>query len=1684
MKAIVYTFFRHFLLLSLLAVAGFQVAHAQPYGNEWIHFDNTYFKFKIYKEGIYRISKTQLDAIGFNGTTGQQLTIFRNGLEVPIYVSTNGTFSTNDYLEFYGDMANGKMDKILYPDPSYQPSERLGIISDTAYYFITRDSNPHQRLQEINNTVPNPAPTPAAYCWSEVFPAQNKRTAYNPGISYSNAEAYYSSDFDLGEGYAYNARTTKTNTMGHPSPQKYTGPGSGATLNVTFAGQAFPSSGSQPVAHLNWTTIGSTTLFDTSYSGFAMVKKTISVPISLIGTSSTQVVNKDNSNYHLMDMSLRYSRLFNFSGNYTNKAGFTLPGGERYLEITGFTNGSNSRLIDRTQKKIYTGIADGSTLKFYLDAAASNRELYLSNSGSVEQITDFEPVQFRDYSMAANQGDYIILSHTKYIQATPNYLNEYKSYRSSTAGGSHQPVIVDVEELYDQFAFGYEFHPLAIRNFLMYSRDDWAEAPENLLIVGKGITYQLFKNYESAADQYSFAPIPTYGYPGADNLFSTASGGGQVPFLATGRLSAWNNEEIGAYLTKIKDYEQAMKTPAVPTVASELWKKSALHIAGGNDLPLQNHLKATLASCEQIFEDTLIGGVVYNIAKNNTDPVDQVNNAAIDTLVNNGLGYMTYYGHGSSSGFDYNLNSPENYNSKPRYPIFSTFACTVAQIFTLTQTRTISERYIDAVNGGAIAMIAGNNIGWTSILPPYMQGLYRSWSYSHYGKTLGEQYLRNIETLQATNSSVSMDIHTQALLFQGDPALHVYNPALQDYVVEDAGLTANPANVSTANDSFTLSAVVYNLGRATHDSVLVTVAHTRPGNTTILFADSVWLPQLLLTDTIRFRIPVDAQHHIGMNNYIVKVDGNETYDELSEQNNQATHQLFIYADNLVPVYPHEFSIVHEQGVELKASTLNAFAAPMPYKFELDTTEQFNSSLKQSMTLTSAGGLLKWKPTITLKDSTVYYWRTAPDSVINGDYNWGYSSFIYLANGSDGWNQSHLYQYKKDAMYGVQLPDNTRKFKFSPRLNSYKIENTVVYPPTNDYHNVRHSLNDEILDNWGCIFTGSIHIAVFDSASGKPWLNTTGAGGSALPCSSVNPYKYIYEFATNTLASRNNAKNFIESVPDGNYIMIKNMIYGGPPGATWDRTTAADWMQDQDVNGTGNSLYHAIYNLGFDQIDDFDSKKVFAFFMKKGSPSTKVQKVSADSVSKIEVYTTFISYPDTGILESTVLGPAANWQRLMWKTSATDQFGINDSAYVEIVGIQDNQTEALLYSGSVNDTSLVFIPAEMYPRIKLRWYSVDNITRSSSHLDYWRVLYQPLPEAALNAQARLEFKDSLMQGEQAQLHLAIENLTPYPMDSMLVKYKLIDANNQQHVLAERKYKKLLGNDTLIASLSFDPKTYPGKNFLFIEANPDNDQPEQYHPNNLGYLDFHVTTDLGNPLLDVTFDGIHILDKDIVSAKPFIKVQMRDENQHMMLNDTALMKVQLLYPDQSTPVAVPFDGTICKFLPATNNAGNKNEASIEFKPVLKEDGIYKLIAEGKDKMGNVAGNAPKYEINFMVENKPSITHVLNYPNPFSTATRFVFTLTGSEIPSQFKVQILSVTGKVVREITKEELGPLHIGRNMTAYNWDGRDQYGQLLGNGVYLYRVITSIRGEDVEHRASQTVDKYFKNGYGKLYIMR
>ncbi|XZF12465.1 C25 family cysteine peptidase [Chitinophagaceae bacterium MMS25-I14] len=1674
-------------LLLAFMVYGTATLMAQSYGNEWIDYNKTYYKFKVGRTGICRIQKSALDAIGVpTSVSGANFMLYRDGQEVPVFVTTNGTFSTGDYIEFVGKQADGKMDTELYGDSSIQADRAKSLISDTAAYFLTYDNATSGHLRyNFSNPAPNGAGA-EQYCLYTL--ETHGRGYFYGGYSYATGYLFNSSQFDRGEGFGGQQTGISAPIAINMTTSNLVSSGPNATVKFSVVTQSYTNQHYFKLYVNNQQAdTGSCGPLDTKVFNS-------SAPASWLSSSNTEVkvvpynLGSATYDYYGVGMvSVEYPRNFDMTAMDFMRFRLQAKSTEQYLEIPNLVSGTAPRLYDVTNMKWYKGDTTvAGKVTYYIDGSAQDREMvvYSSGSSNIANVTGSKKINFTNYTAAANQGNYIILTHPSLMDASGhNYIQDYKNYRSSAAGGGYSTVVADVTELYDQFAYGYDIHPLSIKHFLSYAYDKWTTKPSFAFFIGRGIKYYQYNNYlTGTGGPYLYPIVPTYGDPGSDIDFVMNSTKTKLN-MSVGRLSAWNGQEVGIYLDKVKAFESAVKTPALPSYASESWKKQVLHIAGSADASLQNTwLLPTLYQGKTIIEDTALGASVFTVAKSTTNPVDNISSAAIDSMINAGLAIITFHGHASASGFDFNLNSPEQYNSLPRLPLFVALGCDVSQIYDLNTQKTISERYIDAQNGGSIGMIAADNMNFPDFHQYYLAGLYTCIGQRYYGQTIGEQYKGTFDSLMHFNNTGYFLAHLESLLLQGDPGVRLYSPAKPDFYVTNTTISSIPANVTTSQDSFKLKIVGYNLGRAIDDTVTVKVEHTNPAGVTAIVG-TYKIINLHNTDTALFNVPVNKLNDLGLNKYRVTIDAPNKFDELSEANNVTTVELFIYSDNLVPVYPQNFSIVHAQGVTLKASTINPFRPIGRYRMEIDTTELFNSPSLQQTAIVAPSGVVKWTPSLAMKDSTVYYWRTAYDSSINGVYQWAGSSFIYLANGSDGWNQSHYYQYQKDAYDSLSLnPD--RLFRFGLTEEKLTIWNKIS---GTDLGHTRMFINDIPIQNLGLDLGGTLMVMVFDSATGKPWQNTNWLQtGAHAPNGNANPPRdvYAYEFQLYNSTGRNNARKFIDSIPNGEYVLVYNFIYG-PAFAPY---YANSWAADTSIYGSGISLYHTLKNLGFTTVDSFNYQRVFAYFCQKGRPGYPSFQTFTQAPADQITQDLFMPISSThGRMFSTTVGPAEKWNSLKWRTSTKlDTAARFDTAYVKVIGIDTLNNETQLYQGYSRDTSLSYINAKQYRNLRMEWYSIDDTLRTSPQLDYWRILYDPVPEAALNPAIHFAFTDSLNQGQMGSLSVAIENLTATPMDSMLVKYKIIDANNVSHLLGAKRYRKMAGNDTLNADLTFDPNAYPGTNLLFVEANPDNDQPEQYHPNNLGYIPFKLIVDKYNPLVDVTFDGLHILNRDIVSSKPLIKIMLKDENQYQALDDTSLLDVYIRYPKdpQGSRRKIAFDGTTCKFIPGSVTNGKKNEAVIEYTPVFTDDSTYELYVTGRDKAGNEAGGTKTdYSISFQVFGKPAISNVLNYPNPFSTSTAFVFTLTGSDMPSQFKIQIMTVTGKVVREIVKAELGPLHIGRNITDYKWDGRDQYGQLLGNGVYLYRVVTSINGSDVEHWETGA-DKYFKSGYGKMYIMR
>ncbi len=1699
-----------FIFIVLIFLTG--TTFTQLYYNEWIDYKKTYYKFKVGATGLYRITAGDLKSLGLGNEAAENFQLWRNGKQVALFTSpVNGPLDAAGYIEFWGQRNDGVTDRNMYRIPANQLSDRESLLTDTAAFFFTVNTggNNLRFLPAANNVSGNTLPAEPYFMYSL---RQNFKDRINPGQALvAGGEYVYSSTYDVGEMWStpdiYPASPVSVNF----SDLQVASAGPAAAFRVGVAGSA-PNSRQYKVE------LNNLKIIDTAISYFgAGINYNPAVPVSSI-TSNTASFKITNESSNVNDrivcgfFELNYPRLFNFSNQSTFAFTLSASGSSKYIEITNFNAGDSVPVLyDLTNSIRYVADVSAGKLRFVLPAleTAVNYVLVSHSAGVAKSAGSFQQKIFIDYHASANQGDYMIITHSSLqaLYSGANQVDQYRAYRSSATGGGYNAKVYDIDQLVDQFGYGIKKNPMSIKNFLRYARNTFSAVPKYAFLIGKGLNYSDYRENEANPSADKLNLIPTFGYPASDILLASNS---LDPFMSTliSRLSILTPQELALYLDKVKQYEQAQQN-GVQTIDNKAWMKNIVHVVGASDAGLDQELSAYMRSYQAIIEDTLFGGKVANFNKSTTGPVTPIVSALMGQLFQTGISIISYFGHSSASSLDYNLDDPAAYNNTGKYPLFIANGCNAGDFFSFDTTRfttlsTLSERYVLAKDKGTIGFIASTHFGITTYLDYYNRNLYKSIDITGYGKSMA---FNISEAVIAMNARYLPDdlggrLHAEETSLHGDPAIKINSFQQPDFVVEAPQVQIIPNIVSVADTKFTVKAQLFNIGKATGDSVTVQIKHRYPDGTDSLIFNKR-IKSIRYTDSVSVEVPIEAVRDKGDNKITVSIDPDNRYAELSETNNTVTNTFTIFEDELTPAYPYNFAIVNKSTVKLAASTANPLVDSRQYLMEIDTTENFNSSFKVSRNVVSKGGLIEFDPGITFSDSTVYYWRVAPATT--GVIRWNSASFVYLNGSSLGSNQSHFFQHEKSTSTNIYIDSVSRRWKFSTQANTLTIVNSVF--PVSGTEDAQFSFAvNGLTKAWSACIGHSIIFVVFDPITLKPLYNQSvpsataadmsgGFMGSAVNCNSATATlrEFNFEFSYLDTAGRRKMRDFMDWVPAGYYVAMRLNL-----DEPYDQTPFVNvWKNDAQVYGQGNTLYDRLKSAGFTDIDAFTYARTFAFTYRKNNTSFAPVSKLSDGLERITLNTT-INIPATaGYISSPAFGPAKAWKQVKWRGYSIEAQP-KDVYSVKVIGITSTGREDTLYTLQPNqqDFSISNISAAQYPYIRLGMpdQDLDTATLTPYQLRYWRLLYDPVPEGALAPNIAYSAKDTLDIGEKLNFSVAFKNVSDVAFaDSLKVNMTVTDKNNVANIIPVSKRKILQSGDTTNVSYSIDTKTLQGNNTLFIDVNPASDQPEQYHFNNFLYKNFFVKGDTYNPLMDVTFDGVHILNGDIVSAKPKIVVKLKDESKYLALDDTSLTTVYVQFPGNNGLLQRYAFGTdTLKFIPADLSTG-KNEATIEFSPAFLQDSdgdFYELIVKAKDKSGNAAGTI-EYRVRFQVYNKPMISNMFNYPNPFTTSTAFVFTITGTDIPQNLRIQIMTITGKIVKDITKVELGSLHIGRNITDYKWDGTDQYGQKLANGVYLYRVITNLNGASLgkfntldANGDKVNTDQYFNKGYGKMYLMR
>lgn len=1656
---------KSFIGILMLVFCSFFTAEGQSLrvqsGNEWIKPGQRYAKTKLARTGMYRVRFAELAQAGLDviGKKAEHLQIFNLGNQIPLFVSASDIVSENDYLEFYGEKLTVGLDSLLFDNWKEEMlNTEYSFVTDSNTYFITYDTTATGLRYTLENPdYDNNLPPVLSYYMHE-----DKSVFTDIFYKIQHGSLQYS-NFEPAEGWAKQGLPETTTSF---NLTDFVNVGVPAILGARISSTIFYT---QVIARVNNTVIDTMT-FDPAKTRHP--EYTIQ-PADVQSTMTLNLKNNFQQDLHRLAFAyIRYPRALKCNGLTQFSCSFGETAASQLLPFSDFnTTGDDVYFFDPfSSKKIRAKLKNPGEVDVIAQLQPETPYFLVNDREGLFGGLQFDVFEAKSFE---NTGaDYLIITH-KNLKAGAE---AYAQYRSGEAGGNHTVSILEMHDIYNHFGYGIDRHFYSIKNLAKYLKNTWTELT-HVFLLGKGLSYTSMRTPDEVTrhDGTRFY-VPGYGIPSSDNMLFS-EGNLANPFFAVGRYAALDDEEIYNYLDKIKQYESAYENNQ--TIEDKYWMKRVLHLSGGGLPSEQTAIRNNLLNMQGRIENSPLGSKVSTFYKTSTDQLASAALEEITGLINTGVNLITFFGHSAPGTWDFNLEDPAKYNNYGKYPFINSLGCYSGNIFG-EKSETISEKFVKIKDRGAIGFLASGGTAFISQLGYFGYEKYGLMANEYLGKSIGTI----LKTMADKYKDAKYDTYAfyQQLIMHGDPAIKMYHFDGPDYTFDYSSVKTKPDLINSSVDTIVLEMDIYNLGMGIKDSLNVVFYHYLPDNSVF---DTVYIKIPTPFSSQRISVPIKnaGVKGIGKNTIIATIDPFNEVAEWPENAAKGNNDLispngqsftfFILDNTAIPVEPCNYAIVNNSDITLKASTSNALIRRGNYVFQIDTTRHFNSPLLQNQKVENAQGLLQWKPGMALEPGLVYYWRVSPDSLSpeNG-YIWQDASFVYQPDLSPGFNHSHYFQFTDNNKPNHIYMSEERKFEFPFGEYLIDIVNGVFsnFIPGTVGYRFNFENPAPAIRPWGFMPNGGICIVLGNPITSSAVINNGGDFGSL---SGGTSSRRCFAFLTATKEDRKKAIDFLQNnIPDNYYVYFFTVMNNNSNNLKVD-----EW--ENDLAEYGTSIPEILRKQGAELIDTLiktgSRPYTFKFRQNAGKLNEGIVEDLAQTIST-KSFIPFISI--NGTYEIKNIGPASRWHKLEYNLKNVQT---TDTLHINVFGVREgNISDTLIFKEKANTISLSDIDPKRYPFLRIELYCKDSINRSVPDVEFLRVLFDPVTDLALNPAQQYRFLSTkLNRGETLVASVALANLSEEVVDSIEVKYTITNLEDNTEMAEIKKAGPIQPKQHI--NLDFQKKLLgkPGKHVFVVEANHDKVVAEKHYFNNIGKQEFELIRDKSNPFLDVYFDGQKIIDGDIVSAKPEIKLLLQDENSFLSLDDPDLFTVKL-DTGRNQIKEIPMSSPELSF---EASPGPDQPAVLRYHPTFKT-GDYKLIVQAKDASGNAAG-ANERVVSFRVIEEETVSHILNYPNPFSTSTQFVFTLTGIHVPEDFSIRIYTVTGKLVREISKEELGPLRIGVNRTQFKWDGTDEYGQKLANGVYLYKAfIQNKSGETYKNNSSDRINAAFQDGFGKMVILR
>lgn len=1531
--------------------------------DNWIDYSKTYVRFKVGKDGIYRIRYQDLENLGVSPSAiqPQSFRIFTSGIEQPCFVAgeNDGIFDAQDYIEFTATLNYNKNYRVanIGADPYV---DYLNKFSDSTVYFLTWGGSPGERMEVSNLQNPGLSDSLKFYTFFE----HREVNSFHQHLGVNTVDNQ-NPEFQSLRNFVWNWIFVGTNNQTFTATDLVPGRLASALYKVISVGSPVTTNSHKIAVKINGITVDTQVV---NRNQVVVAGSYFSSNLVNQGTNTFTFQNYEiglSPNFFAYDwIEYEYPRMLRaFNDSLTFRIRDTLPDVQRLIVVSDV--GSNDIMIYKRGQhfKKFSGYQVSGGILTFIDTVRPGDQYYLSPQGKF-LTPNFEVVkQFRNLRVNSQEVNYAAITDIQLKEKATEYVNFVKDAYFLTAE------LYITSDIFDEFGYGYP-NPQGIKDFLRMLLNKPAAPKLSYVNLIGAARYDFNRNFFKIRG-YEVNPnlVPSYAEPVSDTWYAMMSEGSLTQSFLIGRLPVKNSDMLDHYLQKHRNYREQR---------FDSWNRRALFFSSGDGnnepelLEIRRANQFIIDNYTNIEPFRLSYDHFYKTVNPSTDfgpyPPSYIRNS-----ISEGGVFISYLGHSGTRTWDNSISDPSQLlNNHNKGSLVTDFGCSTNK-FAEADVEAFGALFVN--EGQTIGYIGNTSLGFSSTTLNVSKYFYESILKDSVLNLGSMHYVAKQKMFSRLGTSGVYKVFAYTNLLLGDPVVNLALPLSPNFFIEDNNIYLKNSLPDESTDSVGVDIIYFNFGSVARDTVKLKYRHIYDDSEVAVGYFNLG-PMNSDRDTVR--IFVSVKNKPGNHKVTVDLDSENAINELYEDDNSAAANFTVASLNLKNLVLGESGSLSNPEVRFLNSFLGGSQDTIIVEYAT------NEALSPSLYIKSAIDTFYSSVSLNTLSSGQRYWLRG--GIVASDTLWsGKSSFLsfsqklkYLLKDEYSYNRSASTALLFDN--GMQLRTDTIYFEVKSGGGNFSGFGSIS-------RNGVNLINNTFGLGMGC--------AVIDSATMEVEFART--------------FDYGY-----VAAQADSLAKLIEDLGTGKYVALC-VIFNG-------RT---------NLNAR---LRTAIKTLGAARIDGLNARYPYVLFGKKGAaPGTVPEFMEND------LYTDFLRFDTlftkrnfTGELLTENIVINQEPKRAVQSSTLPSGSSLSFTGF----GIKSDGTKDSLFSfpGSTADFPLSGINPDIYPKMQIRTDFTAAPDGSSPVLEYLGINWDDLPEVGVNYQSVSIQKDTLRIGEPAPVSITVSNAGGAVSDTFYVSVVIRFPDNSTDTVSHFPVYGIGNGERKKFVINYSGSIGQQNRQLQVTVDSKNTLREVFEDNNTYSIPFYILPDTAQPYITVKQNGKDFFDGELIPANPEFEIGLYDASL-LPVTDPASIK---LFLDEEEVVYAP---GVLEAVYSTSNPKMK----LIYTPALSS-GAYSLRVEAKDAIGAsvVQGTETR---TFLISDELRITDLYTYPNPSSGELYFTFIL--GRLPEEGEIQIFAVSGRLLRTI---KLSGSDMKYDFNRVFFDGRDQDGDPLASGTYIYTV--------------------------------